>query len=127
MSAISSRTPEGWPARCPICEAEVALQASDPLGDAPCPNCGTLLWPLPYGAGSCLLPADELPSEKREHLRELVARYAEASGGFDSLDRAELAMELEDILGLEVGPEAVDECDSLEELLILFLRRKGAQ
>jgi hypothetical protein len=41
---VSSRTPEGWPHRCPICGADVRIEPSMPPGDAPCPWCGTLLW-----------------------------------------------------------------------------------
>jgi len=41
---ISSRTPEGQPNQCPVCDASFLLEPSDPAGDAPCPNCGHLVW-----------------------------------------------------------------------------------
>src|SRR5437899_2111117 len=41
---ISSRTPEGSPNRCPVCGGEVRVEPSNPPGDAPCPQCGHLLW-----------------------------------------------------------------------------------
>ncbi len=41
---ISSRTPEGEPAVCPICDTAFTAEPSDPGGDAPCPSCGHLLW-----------------------------------------------------------------------------------
>ncbi len=41
---ISSRTPEGEPAVCPICDTAFTAEPSDPGGDAPCPCCGHLLW-----------------------------------------------------------------------------------
>jgi hypothetical protein len=41
---ISSRTPEGARNRCPICGKAVKIAPSRPFGDAPCPNCGCLLW-----------------------------------------------------------------------------------
>ncbi len=41
---ISSRTPEGRPSRCPVCGSVIAVEPSDPAGDAPCPRCGHLLW-----------------------------------------------------------------------------------
>ena len=44
MTTISSRTPEGRPHHCPICDAPVFIEPSTPPGDAPCPNCGQLLW-----------------------------------------------------------------------------------
>jgi anti-sigma B factor antagonist len=41
---ISSRTPEGQPNICPVCGSHVRIEHSDPAGDAPCPQCGHLLW-----------------------------------------------------------------------------------
>jgi mannitol/fructose-specific phosphotransferase system IIA component (Ntr-type) len=41
---IASRTPEGLPGRCPICNQEVVVDPSIPPGDATCPHCGSLLW-----------------------------------------------------------------------------------
>jgi anti-anti-sigma regulatory factor len=41
---ISSRTPEGEQNRCPVCATEIWLDPSRPAGDAPCPNCGHLVW-----------------------------------------------------------------------------------
>jgi anti-anti-sigma factor len=41
---ISSRTPEGASNDCPICGTRVRIDPSRPPGDAPCPNCGHLLW-----------------------------------------------------------------------------------
>ena len=41
---ISSRTPEGTPHRCSICGADVRIEPSRPPNDAPCPNCGALIW-----------------------------------------------------------------------------------
>jgi hypothetical protein len=41
---ISSRTPEGQPNRCPVCDNVLRLEPSRPSGDAPCPFCGSLLW-----------------------------------------------------------------------------------
>ncbi len=48
---VSSRTPEGFPTRCPHCQAEAAIEYSPETGDASCPVCGSLLWkndPLAY-------------------------------------------------------------------------------
>jgi mannitol/fructose-specific phosphotransferase system IIA component (Ntr-type) len=40
----STRTPEGQPNECPICGNAVVIEPSSPAGEAPCPNCGCLLW-----------------------------------------------------------------------------------
>lgn len=62
---ISSRTPKGQPNLCPVCKSEVLIEPSHPVadvhyGDAPCPNCGTLLWFIYDEAGSRLHRADEI-------------------------------------------------------------------
>lgn len=41
---ISSRTPEGRPNRCPVCQHRLRVSPSWPGADAPCPRCGSLLW-----------------------------------------------------------------------------------
>jgi nitrogen PTS system EIIA component len=41
---IASRTPEGLPGRCPVCDRDVVVDPSIPPGDATCPHCGSLLW-----------------------------------------------------------------------------------
>ncbi|MEK6236520.1 MAG: hypothetical protein N2C14_17575, partial [Planctomycetales bacterium] len=41
---ISSRTPEGEPLRCPVCQAEFQVDPCSVFGDAPCPACGCLFW-----------------------------------------------------------------------------------
>jgi hypothetical protein len=45
MAIISSRTPEGQPACCPVCGHAARIEPSTfPTNDAPCPSCGHLLW-----------------------------------------------------------------------------------
>jgi hypothetical protein len=44
---ISSRTPGGPPARCPVCGALCRSDPSQPSEDVPCPECGSLLWLAP--------------------------------------------------------------------------------
>jgi anti-anti-sigma factor len=41
---IASRTPEGQPNHCPVCDSDLRIEPSYPAGDAPCPRCGHLLW-----------------------------------------------------------------------------------
>jgi len=44
MPLPSSRTPEGFPERCPVCGNEFQIDPTIPPGDAPCPSCGSLVW-----------------------------------------------------------------------------------
>lgn len=41
---IASRTPEGESGSCIVCGHSFYIDPATPCGDAPCPNCGTLLW-----------------------------------------------------------------------------------
>ena len=80
---VSSRTPEGLPNRCPICDNEVFIEPSLPAGDAPCPNCGHLLWWF-----------QERYSDNREAITASTSFTDDLQA--DSLDVVELVMELED-------------------------------
>src|ERR1700680_4543389 len=104
-TTISSRTPEGVPNHCPVCEAFLCVEPSQPPGDAPCPRCGTLLWFLPTSGGMRVYESEAVgPLRDR-----ILARVYEALGvsdeqvagspsfleevGADSLDVVELVME----------------------------------
>jgi len=110
---ISSRTPEGSPNRCPVCASEICIEPSVSLGesacgDAPCPNCGTLLWFILDKAELRSYRADAIESLANRLVYAISARRGisvdELTGeksflddlGLDSLDTAELVMELEE-------------------------------
>lgn len=59
---ISSQTPEGDPNQCPVCGQECRLEPTRFSGDAPCPNCGHLLWFL------------DLPDAAIEKLRTILTQ-----------------------------------------------------
>ncbi len=105
---ISSRTPEGNDNHCPLCGADVRIEPSLPSGDAPCPNCGSLLW-FYAGSESARLYERSAIESLRDRLRAIIARQlgvdiervTEASRlvhdlGADSLDLVELVMELDE-------------------------------
>ncbi|TWT46057.1 acyl carrier protein [Phycisphaerae bacterium RAS1] len=118
---ISSRTPDGHPARCTVCGAQTLIDPSEPHGDAPCPACGALIWPLPGGGGTWLLPAGTVDAEKRAKLAELIAALAVDNA--DSLDRVECLMQIEDLLDLEIPDEAAETMQSVDEMIAWILRR----
>jgi acyl carrier protein len=108
---ISSRTPEGAPGRCPVCGKDVRIESSLIAGDAPCPNCGTLLWFVGVSYDARLLfeyvGAEVIRERALGFLarafgvskEELEANPAAADHlGYDSLDLVELMMELEEEL-----------------------------
>jgi acyl carrier protein len=108
MPIISSRTPEGSPGRCPVCGRH--LEVSIPFGNAPCPNCGSLLWYLNSG-DEVLYIDEEVGIRLRRKLRTLLAQQlgveekdvpgdweALPQLGVDSLDTVELSIQLGDEL-----------------------------
>jgi acyl carrier protein len=108
---ISSRTPEGEPGRCPLCGSDVRIEPSPLFGDAPCPNCGALLW-FVGGSDESRLFFEYVAAEViRERVLEILAAEMRRSKheleanpprvedvGLDSLELVELMMELEEEL-----------------------------
>ena len=111
---ISSRTPEGQPNRCPICQTEICIEPSVLFGDAPCPACGSLLWFANLPGRTLFFERDQGASLE-QRLKQKIAALLGVSeeqispdtrlfnAPHDSLDQAELEMLLED-LGLEDDP-----------------------
>jgi acyl carrier protein len=112
----SSRTPEGMPQLCPVCDAGIRIELSGLTGEVSCPRCGRRLWfiRLPWVA---LYPADAVTAEKRRRVVEVLGRVFRSRGmkperigsstsfvediGADSLDLVELLMDLEEEFGEE--------------------------
>ena len=119
-AAISSRTPEGVPNRCPVCGAEICLEPSQPSGDAPCPNCGTLLWFIATPDGRLCYESAAVAS-LRDRIEEIVCANLGVNReqmkldlllrehvGADSLDIVELIMELEEAEKIKTIKDLVD-------------------
>jgi acyl carrier protein len=106
--AISSRTPEGVPNVCPVCGSAVTVEPSVPMGDAPCPACGTLLWFVSVSGQTVYFSPDDPKTlqyravEAAAHAIGLPLHEALADPeflrklGLDSLDAVELILEQED-------------------------------
>lgn len=105
---ISSRTPEGTPNHCAICNKAICIEPSLPFGDAPCPNCGSLLWFVIDGRDLRFFRHEE-SSVLRERVIRAMAQVLQVDEnivredpaiwkkmGADSLDLVELVMELEE-------------------------------
>ena len=104
---ISSRTPEGEPIHCPICQADVVIEPSVVFGDATCPNCGSLLWFLAVGSQPQIFEYAR-SSGIRERVLAIVAEQlgVDPASLFthlstDSLDTVELVMQLEEEFDLQ--------------------------
>jgi acyl carrier protein len=97
----STRTPDGYPTRCPVCRTDVVISPSDDLSDAPCPACGVLIWPIRVEAQAVCFDADELSMDQRSWLIETIERW----DSLDSLSQAEAIVEVESRLSINV-PDA---------------------
>ena len=95
--------------RCPVCQREVRIESSMPFGDAPCPNCGCLLWFIGLPTQDRLLFEYEAAEAIRDRVMEALADFLGVSKyqlesdpsllldkRIDSLDMVELMMELEE-------------------------------
>jgi|ERR1700732_1833304 acyl carrier protein len=116
----SSRTPEGEPNYCPVCKSLISIEPSHPPGDAPCPNCGQLLW---FGETSSGVRCydREAVTGILERLRRILAERLALSPndvtwsapfakdvGADSLDLVELVMELEAEFDIPIPEDALE-------------------
>jgi acyl carrier protein len=105
---IASRTPEGEPNRCPICDHQVCVEQSRIFGDACCPHCNSLLWFCNFQGGNHLIEREHaqplresvitrlaaMLNVDREKIRANPPRWEELQA--DSLDTVEMLMQLEE-------------------------------
>lgn len=121
---ISSRTPEGFPSNCPLCGAATNLEFSDPAGDAPCPNCGHLLW-----HASEVLPilqrwiADTL-GVSPERITADTSIWDFEIESADSIDMVEFVMELEEEFDVTISPEDADSIQTVGDAIRFLERRR---
>jgi acyl carrier protein len=137
MPTISSRTPEGAFNRCPLCGADIFIEPSLPSGDAPCPECGHLLWFLNVGGAVCFYGKGEISELQRRVgglIIEFVGRRAKVrvAGpsdalddlGLDSLDVVELVMELEEEFDITIPDDHAERMKTIRDVLD-FIERLG--
>jgi acyl carrier protein len=132
---ISSRTPEGVPNHCPICDTFVCLEPSQPPGDAPCPNCGTLLWFFPTSAGMRFYESKAIAPLRDKILQTLCANLGvnqeqistttsfSKDIGADSLDIVELVMELEEEFGVTIPDEDAEKIKTVGDAIDYLAKR----
>ncbi|MEX0701348.1 MAG: hypothetical protein WD069_04570 [Planctomycetales bacterium] len=114
---VSSRTPEGWPNRCPLCEAEIRIEPSLPFGDAPCPRCGVLLWFVRFDSETRYYE-EEHAEAIRERLRQLIWRnFGVVPDEQDSEAMLDLVNELrmDSIDFVEMAVECEEEFEGADE------------
>lgn len=121
---IASRTPEGFPSKCPVCGANSNIEFSSVGGDALCPNCGTLLWQT-----SALLDrlyeliGEPLGVARENFTVDTPLDWSQAA--HDSLDTVEQVMRLEEFFDVELsGDEEMPYFRTVGDLLRLIQERQ---
>jgi acyl carrier protein len=111
------------------------LEASLPLGDAPCPNCGSLLWFARTDAGVLCYESDVI-APIRERLLEIISNNlgVDRAGifestpieeiGADSLDVVELLMKLEEDFRLQVSDKEAEKIRTVRDLIAVIARHE---
>jgi hypothetical protein len=101
---ISTRTPEGMPNRCPVCQNEIKIEPSRPTLDGPCPHCGHLLWFAEMAAAS-----------QKQLQIQMLSAVAESRFGRDDVIRSLLQSIAEDKRP-ERAFELILSCQNVKEL-----------
>ncbi len=117
---VSSRTPEGFPSHCLLCGAASNLEFADPAGDAPCPNCGHLLWK----SAQLLQQFRHALSEQLSiPARDISPQTSLADYRADSLDVVELVMEFEDEFSMTIPDADYDRIRTIGDAVRYMERR----
>jgi acyl carrier protein len=133
---ISSRTPDGVPNQCPICAVSICIQPSQPPGDAPCPNCGALLWFFPTSAGMRFHESQGV-APVRDRLLQIVGENLgvnkdriDPAASFiddmraDSLDVVELVMELEEEFQITIPDDQAEKIKTVGDAIDFIARQE---
>ena len=104
---VSSRTPEGLPNHCPICDKDVVLEPSQ-AGDGTCPNCGHLLWWFDNWLTDHLSVDALQITPSTSFVNDL---------GADSLDVVELVMELEQEFDINIPDDVKEEIQTVGDAI----------
>ena len=122
--SISSRTPEGFPARCPFCGQESVVEPSEHLGDSVCPRCGQLLW-----TSWERRYLDRWCQQHGIDVRQVTLLTPLSALGFDSLELVQVVMEVEEELAVAPArhqtfdlPGLVSQATTVGDLLQLLAR-----
>jgi acyl carrier protein len=132
--SISSRTPEGTPNHCPVCNSDIRIEPSPPSGDAPCPKCGTLLWFIDSPSGMRFYKSDSV-APIQESLQGIISEtlglnkeQITSSSSFladlqaDSLDTVELVMALEEEFDLSISEDDLRQMKTVGDVIDYIIR-----
>ncbi len=112
------------PSSCPLCGAKTNLVYSDPGSDAPCPNCGHLLWASAQLVQSFIGRFEELFNTTPG---AITANTRLGDLGIDSLETVELVMELEVEYDVSVPDEAAERIQTIGDAVRYIASHRRGQ
>ncbi len=103
-----------------MCGADTDLEFSEPTGDAPCPNCGCLLWESTLIVESIITKFRDVIETASEGGLSVNTRFAD----LDSLDTVELVMELEEEFDIQIPEGEVEKIQTIGDVVRFIKRRR---
>lgn len=134
MAAMSPRAPLGVSNQCPLCRSTLAGESPTADGELPCPGCGGRLWLLNTTAGRRYHQAERVGPIRERVIDVVEGKFPEARGhltgtttfedlGADSLDVAEVIMEIEQEFDLTIDDEEANHLRCINDLIDYILWR----
>lgn len=119
---VSSRTPEGSPGRCVLCDKEVEIEFSNPGDDATCPYCGYLI----TRSAEIL---DQFKSFVERTQGDSLGTICSSSRlrdmGQDSLEAIELVMLLEEEFEISVSEDDAASIQTVGDAIRFIYEERG--
>jgi acyl carrier protein len=98
------------PSECPLCGATTNIEFSAPAGDAPCPNCGQLLW-------SSVQLIQSVTKRYEGVLGAVDANTRFSDLGADSLDTVEMLIGLEEEYDINIPADVAERIQTIGDVV----------
>jgi acyl carrier protein len=127
----SSRSLEGVPGTCPACGTVICLEPAGPVGDAPCPYCGQVLWFIHFVGQMLFYRREDVAAVRRQKMADALAQWAKKHGAdlrvadeLDSLDIIDVFHHLERALCVRITDESARRIRTFRDVMDLLVLEK---
>jgi acyl carrier protein len=124
----SSRTPEGVPGNCPVCDAVLCLEPVAAVGGAPCPYCDRPLWFVHFAGHMLFYPEEAVSEVRRQRFAAAFMQVGQKQGldlrmqdELDSLDLIDIFRELERAMGVHISEKTARQIRNVRDLIDLLV------
>jgi acyl carrier protein len=127
----SSRSLEGVPGNCPACGAVICQEPAGPVGEAPCPYCGKVLWFVHFAGQMLFYPQEEVAAPRRQKMGDVLVQWSRKHGAdlrladeLDSLDIIDVFHQLEHAMGVRISEESARRIRTFRDVIDLLVLEK---